>query len=103
MVYGKFVLAKDGTLFLGSARSFHKDISSYLEKRMVRGAGYFDSCDLQSACIVYGESIGYDISFREEDGVLIEKMIFENNQLIADEANNHGSSFVVVLKVKFDE
>lgn len=103
MVYGKFVLAKDGTLFLGSARSFHKDISGYLEKRMVRGAGYFDTCEFQESCVAYGESIGYDISFREEDGALIEKAILENNQLITDEENKHCSSFVVVLKVKFDE
>lgn len=103
MVYGKFVLLKDGTLFLGSERSFHKDICGYAPQRQVRGAGYFQSCDLQESCVVYGESIGYNMSFYYEDGTRIEKLIFQNAAMITDEEQKSGSRFVVQLNLEIDD
>ena len=64
----KFVIAKDGTIYVGKARGshgYHMDICGHLPSELVAGAGYLRyNSDTEWEC--YGRSEGYWIGFTPE-------------------------------------
>lgn len=79
----KFVIAKDGTIYVGKAggsRGYHMDICGYLPCELVAGAGHlrYDSGTWQCS----GRSEGYSIGFTPEQG---ERVVAKIQHLDADE------------------
>ena len=70
----KFVIAKDGTIYVGKARGshgYHMDICGHLPSELVAGAGYLRyNSDTGWEC--YGRSEGYWIGFTpaQEDRIV---------------------------------
>ena len=73
----KFVIAKDGTIYVGKAggsRGYHMDICGYLPCELVAGAGHLRyNSDAGWEC--YGRSQGYWIGFTpEQERLVVEKI-----------------------------
>jgi len=74
----KFVLLKDGTLFIGSAGSYHREICQNVPKDMVQAAGYLhEDGDGKVGC--HGNSYGYSISHNAQDREIISNILDKHN------------------------
>lgn len=80
----KFVIAKDGTIYVGNASGtfgYHMDICGHLPGEQVAGAGYLRYYpDAGWEC--YGRSQGYEIGFTPEQE---ERIVAKIQHLDADE------------------
>jgi hypothetical protein len=76
----KFVLLKDGTLHIGSAGSYHQHISNNAPKSAVKAAGYMHPAnDEGDEFGFHSYSMGYNISFTEDDVVQMKQILVANN------------------------
>ena len=67
----KFVLTKDNDLFIGFDYDYHADIAP-VRGSDVKAAGHLR---YDNGWVLYGESIGFDISFSEDDEEVVLKIL----------------------------
>jgi len=93
----KFVIAKDGAIYVGKARGnhgYHMDICGYLPCELVAGAGYLHYNSDYDAWWCSGRSEGYWCSFTpEQEKQLVAKIQHLNSEdmveLIFDAYEGH--------------
>lgn len=93
----KFVIAKDGTIYVGKANGnhgYHMDICGYLPCELVAGAGHLHYSSDYDAWWCSGRSEGYWISFTpEQEKQLVAKIQHLNTEdmieLICKAYENH--------------
>lgn len=81
----KFVIAKDGTIYVGKAggnHGYHMDICGYLPYGSVAGAGYLRYGSDSGTWRCYGSSEGYGVSFTPPQE---EQLVAKIQHLDADE------------------
>lgn len=79
----KFVLLRDGTLYLGDAlNNYHQNIANNAPRSAVRAAGWLNVDPETGSAVCYNNSIGYRIGFNDADEELICKTLEKNTSAL---------------------